>query len=131
MIEQDKFHWMLKWCFKNKVLLRLDGECGIGRKCVGIVAMPGMYPDYEWYDEDAQLIGDGAEIWTPERAYHKHPCVAVLGQDDESVEQLFQWLCWFDKNGYKVETGMVKRRDRFSEVELLLNKHLYARMVRK
>ena len=87
---RSKIEWMKSWCELNGVELVLDGTVGIGRECVGISAY-GQYPDY-------CSIG----IWSPERAYHKYDCVAVLGTDDESVEQLYQWLMYFNDNKYVV-----------------------------
>ena len=87
---QSKIKWMKKWCELNGVELALEGTVGFGRKCVGISAH-GQYPDY-----------DSDELWSPERAYHKHDCVAVLGWDDGSVDQLYQWLKYFNENNYCV-----------------------------
>ena len=88
MEHSKKIEWMYKYCIENNVVLTLEGECGFGRECVGIL-LNGAYPDYN------------DEVWVPEDAYHKHPCVAVLGREESSVDQLFLWLQWFKENNYK------------------------------
>ena len=57
------------------------------------VLKDSTYLDYE----------DQRGIWTPEDAYHKHDCVAVLGHGDDALEQLYQWAKWLDENRYGVE----------------------------
>ena len=100
MTREDKIKYMKEWCGKNGLILDLEGGCGFGRECVG-VTNGNSFPDYVGYDDDYNVIW-GDEVWVPDNAYHKHPCVAVLGRDDESVDQLYQWLKWFDENGYVV-----------------------------
>jgi len=93
MKHSKKIKWMHKYAAENNVELTLEGECGLGRECVGIL-LNGSYPDYDDWD-----------IWLPVDAYHKHPCVAVLGRGEVAENQLFLWLQWFKKNNYKpVET---------------------------
>jgi len=111
--------------------LGLEGECGFGRKCVGVLAE--VYPDYEWYDDNYERIDNNGKVWTPEDAYHKHPCVAVLGRGEEAEAQLFDWLQWFDTNGFKVETGKNELPDdpQLARLYTLMGKKgTYARMVR-
>lgn len=99
MTHKDKIRWMKKWCDNNECTLLLKGECGFGRPCVGVLKN-GCYPDYD----DSHEPGDSQYIWTPEDAYHKHPCVAVLGRGKKAEKQLFKWLQWFFDNGYTVRS---------------------------
>jgi hypothetical protein len=79
MKHEDKIKFMQEWCQKQNLTLVLEGEVGFGRQCVGVLSEQcGAYPDYIIFDEDYNIV-DGNEVWTPEDAYHKHPCVAVLG----------------------------------------------------
>lgn len=71
--------------------LELEGECGFGRECVGI-RVGSNWVDYDYDD-----------LACPESApdsYHKHPCIAVLGRDDEAVEQLYDWCKRFEAAGF-------------------------------
>lgn len=126
MTHKEKIDWMLHWCLKNKVMLQLEGECGFGRECVGILT-EGHYPDYDWEGKD-----ENEKIWLPKDAYHKHDCVAVLGRGRKAENQLYKWLKWFDDNNYSVKTG-----DNEIDPELpiglilLMGKHRYARMVKE
>lgn len=128
MTHQDKLTWMAVWASKNKVTLNLEGECGFGRECVGIIAETN-YPDYEWYDDDYNRVDTNGEVWKPENAYHKHPCVAVLGRGEKAESELYDWLKWFNDNGFTVETGAIPNvRD---PISIMLGKHRYYRMVKK
>lgn len=131
MTHYEKINWMALWCTRHGVALQLVGECGFGRECVGITTQ-GSFPDYEWYDEapggNFERIDENGEVWTPEDAYHKSPCVAVLGRGEGAEGQLYDWLVWFDKNGFVVETVM---RPVKHMVQALLGQHLHSRMVRK
>lgn len=124
MNHQQKIEWMAVWASKNKVTLDLESTCGFGRECVGILA-DGLFPDYAWddnYDDS---------IWTPEDAYHKHQCVAVLGRGEQAEDQLYLWLKWFDDNGYVVETGAQAVDPSLGAIAYMLGKHRYCRMVKK
>ena len=104
MKHSEKIDWMILWAHKNKVRLELEGECGLGRECVGILA-EGHYPDYKWYDEDWNRADNNGDVWIPDNAYHKHECVAVLGRGEVAEAQLYDWLKWFDDNNFKVEVS--------------------------
>lgn len=131
MDHKEKLDWMAQWCAKHGVALELKGECGIGRECVGITKL-GSYPDYQWYDDTTyERIDANGSVWAPQDAYHKHDCVAVLGRGEEAESQLYDWLKWFDENGFVVETGSVVRDRPFDIVEVLLGKHIFVRMVKK
>lgn len=128
----DKIQWMEQWCNRHGLELSLYGSCGLGRDCVGIIDQYSQsYPDYHWYDpETYEFIDNNGYVWTPDNAYHKHPCVAVLGHGNESIEQLYEWLQWFDKNGFDVmRTTMNEEMDDIEEVLMLemLNPNWYKR----
>jgi hypothetical protein len=108
------------------------GECGIGRECVGIVTH-GTYPDYHWgacEETEYEDTDPNGYIWKPPHAYHKHPCVAVLGRGEEAEAELYDWLKWFDDNGFTVESGIIENAIELSPLEILFGKHQYARMVK-
>jgi hypothetical protein len=131
MTHQDKIEWMEQWATANGLELTLEGECGIMRECVGVLC-GNIYPDYEWYDEEWERIDPNGEVFTPENAYHKHPCVAVLGRGENAEAQLYDWLKWFDDNGFKLETGGVPMEKGYDElIWRLLGQDKYARMVRQ
>lgn len=120
MTHDQKIEWMAVWAAKNGVALVLKGECGFGRECVGI-SVDGHYPDYDEEDDS---------VWCPSDFYHKHPCVAVLGRGEHSESQLYDWLKWFDDNGYTVETGSQPVDPSLGVIAYALGKHRYARMVK-
>ena len=121
---------MIQWAHKHKVRLELEGECGFGRECVGILADNGSYPDYQWHDDDFNRIDNNGEVWTPEDAYHKHECVAVLGRGEEAESQLYEWLKWFDDNNFTVKVETIKSKNSLSPIELILNKGEHAMMIK-
>lgn len=128
MTRDEKIQWMAVWCAKNSVALELNGEVGFGRECVGIVKK-GCYPDYEWYNNSTWNREDKNEdVWTPPNAYHKHPCVAVLGRGEDAEDQLYRWLKWFDENNFKVTSEV--NYDGLSQIDLLFGKQNIVRMVK-
>ena len=130
IIHKKKLAWMADWCAKNTLALNLNGECGLGRECVG-VSNGDNYPDYEWHDENTyERMDSNGEVWTPPDAYHKHPCVAVLGRGKKAEEQLYDWLKWFDENGFRVESGLQPVSPSLGPIAYLLGKHKYCRMVK-
>lgn len=129
-MDKTKLQWMAEWCAKNSLALNLQGECGFGRECVGVLA-GDSYPEYEWYDDQWERADSNGEVWTPADAYHKHPCVAVLGRGDDAEEQLYQWLKWFDDNGFKVKTGFQPVDPKLGSIAYMLGKHKYARLVKE
>ena len=133
MKHKDKINWMIQYAHNNKVRLELEGECGLFRECVGILADNGNYPDYEWHDEETyKRIDNNGKVFTPKDAYHKHPCVSVLGRGKEAESQLYEWLKWFDDNCFIVETGIHDWKEKeYDDLDLILGKHEYARMVKK
>jgi hypothetical protein len=132
LTHEEKIQWMAVWAVRNKLQLNLEGECGFGRECVGVSA-DGNYPKYLWYDSNWDRLDPNGEVWTPPDAYHKSPCVAVLRRGEEAEGQLYDWLRWFDDNGFKLETGKMPRTpelERLGALGVLLGKDRYARMVR-
>lgn len=130
MEHAEKIEWMKKWCGENNLTLILEGECGFGRECVGVLASNGCYPDYAWYDYDGncERLDNNGDLWTPIDAYHKHECVAVLGRGENAEEQLYEWLKWFSDNNFKLECVFTGKRDAIS---MLMGSHIQARMVRQ
>lgn len=125
---ESKIKWMEKWCKKQGLILNLDGEVGFGRPCIGVLSFDETeYPDYKWYDKTTyKHIDNNGEVWIPERAYHKHECVAVLKQDEESINQLYRWLKWFDKNNFVYEYVDIEEEDC-----IFFKRNKHHRMVKK
>lgn len=88
--------FLTEWAARWGAHLQIAGTVGFGRECVGI-AHDGSYIDYSG-------LTSQAEFWTPEDAYHKHDCLAVLGRGDDAITQLHDWVKWLDEHGYTVET---------------------------
>jgi hypothetical protein len=132
MTHTEKLDWMRAWCDKNGARLELVGSVGMFRDCVGIVCGTGFsekYPDYEWYDAKYERIDKNGDVWRPDDAYHKHPCVAVLGHGKKAEAQLYEWLCWFDEHGFVVQVG-AQSSDNHS-ISYLLGDRTSARMVKR
>lgn len=131
MTHQEKIQWMALWAAKHGVALQLEGECGFGRLCVGITDSGG-YPEYEWYDKDYNRADENGDVWVPEDAYHKHPCVAVLGRGEVAESQLYDWLKWFDENNFKIKVESVPLPDdkQLAMLYAMMGKHIAVRMVR-
>ena len=129
MTHKEKLTWMAEYAMKNKSAITLGGECGFGRKCVGLL-VSGTYPDYEWYDEDYNKVDPNGDVWTPKDAYHKHPCVAVLGRGEEAEAQLYEWLKWFDDNDFVVKE-VPNPKSNLSQIELIMGRATEKRMVKR
>lgn len=130
---EQKRDWMAIWCAKNHAQLSLDGSCGFGRECVGIL-VGDNYPDYYWHDSKTYERADNnGRVWTPEDAYHKCDCVAVLGRGDEAEDQLYRWLKWFDENDFTAEEVAAPPSEyaHLGVVGILLGKHRHVRMVKR
>lgn len=129
----DKIQWLDQWCTNNGLKLSLYGTCGFGRDCVGIIdPISSSYPDYHWYDKETyEFIDDNGFVWTPDNAYHKHTCVAVLGYGNESILQLYEWIKWFDDNGFVIERGEYPEpEDGWDELDILFGDTKYVRMIK-
>jgi hypothetical protein len=130
MTHDEKITWMAVWAAKNGLQLQLQGECGFGRECVGVLAHD-KYPDYEWYDKDTwERIDQNGEVWIPKNAYHKHPCVAVLGRGLEAEAQLYEWLKWFDEHGFKLEISDAEVDPQLGPLAYMLGQHINVRLVK-
>jgi hypothetical protein len=93
---EEQVAYLAQWAVRFRAQLELEGECGFGRECVGMLR-DGKYLDYSHlWDE----YGPDHEFWTPEDAYHKHECMAVLGRGPEAVRQLYEWAKWLDEHGW-------------------------------
>jgi len=124
----EKLLWMLKYCKRNNVTLELQGECGLGRECVGIITHD-TFPDYWWTNDEYERLDNNGDVWVPENAYHKHPCVAVLGRGEEAEAQLYEWLMWFETNNFKIETTEIPEKE-LTEGDKILGQFHYVRMVK-
>lgn len=128
----DKLLWMTKWCQSKNITLQLAGECGFGRECVGILVRDEAYPDYEWYNETTwEREDNNGDVWTPDDAYHKHPCVAVLGRGEQAEAQLYEWLKWFDDNDFTVVIEDNPNKNNLHIIEKMMGKDTFKRMVRR
>lgn len=97
---EDKIQFLKDFAFDlgSGAQLVLEGECGFGRECVGIL-VNYQWVGYDWDDDDFPV--------TAADAYHKHPCLAVLGRGDDAIEQLYEWCKALKEAGYnKVVVGM-------------------------
>lgn len=108
--------YLTEWAARYRCTLQLNGEVGIGRECVGILK-GDTYIDY----------ADEPGIWTPEDAYHKHDCIAVLGHGADPLEQLYRWVKWLDENRYGVEEIY---RQPTSDIDLLFHGVSLPKLVR-
>jgi hypothetical protein len=129
MTHDEKLQWMALWAAKNGLQLKLEGECGFGRECVGVLTN-GKYAAYYWCDANYKRIDNNGEVWTPPDAYHKRDCVAVLGRGEPAEAQLYDWLKWFDEHKFKVETGTQPVDRTLGALAFMMNQHVYVRLVR-
>jgi len=106
-MDAEKIAFMVEWASEGGAHLETNGEVGFGRDCVGI-SKDNAYIDYDYNDN----------IWTPEDAYHKHDCLAVLGHGEDSLEQLYQWVKWLKENDWTIKTDLRKPKD---NLDLLLH----------
>lgn len=127
MTHAEKVLWMNRWAEENGCSLDLQGECGFGRECVGITK-DGNYPDYISYDDDYNDTNHVPDMPEFPNAYHKHPCVAVLGRGEEAESTLYDWLKWFDDNGYTV---ISEERECKSIIEVMMGKGKAVRIAKK
>lgn len=78
-----------------KLIFEDEGECGFGRECVGITN-GSHWVDYNPTDSNFEYLPEfyDKRLYdiVPEKAYHKHDCLAVLGREDDSIRQLSDWV---------------------------------------
>ena len=86
--DNKKFIWLAAYAAEIGARLSLDGQCGIGRDCVGIMSQHS----YLELPEDTP--------GKPTKAYHKHSCLAVLGHDEDAFNQLYDWCVALKNDGY-------------------------------
>jgi len=95
-----------QWARQNGCRFVAEGECGFGRECVGISA-GGEWPSYEAFDyETLEATHSCPEAAPPSEvtdAYHKHPCLAVLGRGPDAIHQLYLWVQSLAAHGVVVE----------------------------
>lgn len=102
------------------------GEVGFGRPCVGIIDKNSEnYVEYVTYNDEYEVVckHDYASNTAPSNAYHKHPCLAVLVENDdylEAVTQLEDWVEGIIKSGLQFHKSLP---DKHSISALLGNKH--------
>lgn len=97
-VNPGRIRYLTEWATRWSATLQLEGSIGFGRDCVGILK-GSSYIDYmHIYDLEPQ-----PEFWSPEDAYHKHDCLAVLGHGDDAINQLYEWVTWLDSHGWTVE----------------------------
>ena len=116
-----RFVFLATWAARWGAGLTLEGECGFGRECVGILVGNG-YLDYAHLWEEFP----DAQMWTPPDAYHKHDCMAVLGRGETALQQLYDWAKWLDDNGWTVEIAARRPAD---DIDLLMHGISIARLM--
>jgi len=81
---------------KHKLVFEDEGECGMGRECVGLIrnnSWVSFNPiDSVNYDYIDGFYSDKFYDISPEDAYHKHDCLAVLGRGEKAINQLAEWV---------------------------------------
>ena len=92
------------------------GEIGFGRPCVGIIdESTDHYVVIRDYDDDYEIRGESSAACdnSPEYAYHKHPCLAVLvhGDYEESTRQLEEWIGKILESDFEFYTKPVSKND--------------------
>lgn len=126
-----KLAMMIAWCEENNCTLQTKGEVGFGRPCVGVL-YGQTYVDYDY--ELGYPVNGG--FWTPENAYHKHDCLAVLVHDEDynsALDELYNWIVWLVGNNFQVE---VQPRETYNkdgagrQLELLMHGLTQAKLVR-
>ena len=106
MTTDEKVQWMEGWCKREGLKLSLDTVIGLGQKCVGVYTGK-FFPEYMWYEieedeygkETEKRVDPNGDVWVPKDAFSM-PGVAVLGTGQKAIDQLFEWLQYFDKNGF-------------------------------
>jgi hypothetical protein len=110
-IEEHKAN-IQEFANRFKLIFEEEGECGFGRECVGLTN-GNNYVDYNPcnsidYDYIKDFYNEKLYDIVPEKAYHKHSCLAVLGRGDDSIIQLSEWVDKLNELGAiidKYETG--------------------------
>lgn len=97
-----KIKFMRKWAEQQGARLDLDGECGFGRQCVGILVGTDLQAQYpEWRDAEAFWDDEQPAAWETPAAfppasvtdnYDKASVLCVLGRGADSIDQLYDWV---------------------------------------
>ena len=99
-----------RFALKHKLVLQERGEVGFGRPCVGF-CHGDQYVNYNPHKSDGdykqieKLYDNRHHQLTPEDAYHKHTCMAVLVHNenyDEALRQLGDWVEKLERIGVEV-----------------------------
>lgn len=93
---------------KHKIVFEPEGECGFGRKCVGLMHGEN-YVDYNpthdtTYEPIEGFQDERLYDIVPPNAYHKHNCLAVLGRGEEAIKQLSDWVDKLKELNATIET---------------------------
>jgi hypothetical protein len=119
-LDNADHRYLVEWAARYKARFEPEGECGFGRECVGILYVD-HYPDWDGYVDNysrrADWVVDDAAPPADVAAYHKHPCLAVLGRGPDAVAQLARWVRKLDEHGI----GIVAVRRDGGPVELLFH----------
>ena len=95
-----------RWAAENGCRFEPEGECGFGRECVGVTA-GDEYPAYEAFNhetlEETHNCPEAAPPVGVPNAYHKHPCLAVLGRGPDAIHELYLWVGALAERGVVVE----------------------------
>lgn len=96
-----------EFAIRFKLIFQEEGEVGIGRECVGLTN-GNNYVEYN--PSNIQTGEDIPEFYNPvfneiapPHAYHKHPCIAVLGRGEEAIRELTDWVIKLNELGVIVE----------------------------
>lgn len=108
---------------EHGVVFKTDSEIGFGRPCAGLlyedhyVEFNPMDDDYEYLPEFHDPRLDNIK---PEHAYHKGNFIAVLGDDENAVAELSNWV----DELRKLEVTMQPRKAPASTLQGLLGKNI-------
>jgi len=89
MTHEEKHTWLALFASRIGACLDLEAECGFGRECVGLTT-DGKFPD----------LPEDSTVPLPDHAYHKHPCLAVLGRGEEAEAELYDWCRALEAEGF-------------------------------
>ena len=106
----------------------LNGTVGFGRECIGLLygynyvsynpTMDCYDKDGNWYyKNDPEFYDERLYKIRPENAYHKSPCLAVLGCDEDKIRQLSDWVTALEELGIEMVTITETRESALSHGE--------------
>ena len=105
---------------QHKLIFEDEGECGFGRECVGLLSRTGCYVsfnprDYVKGGYIAELYDERFDEISPEDAYHKYFCFAVLGRGEEAIKQLSEWVDKLKELNVEIVEFKVRQKEQLSE----------------